>query len=144
MAKPGDRVKITAKKGSEEGILMPSPDKDTLLLKLDSGYNVGFDQKEVSKITVLAKAAAKKKIVAKITKNPNLPTIAILHTGGTIASKVDYRTGGVASEFSPEELLSLFPELKDIANLESELIAQMWSDDLRFAHFSLIAKAIVR
>ena len=144
MAKPGDRVKITAKKGSEEGILMPSPDKDTLLLKLDSGYNVGFDQKEVSKITVLAKAAAKKKIVAKITKNPNLPTIAILHTGGTIASKVDYRTGGVASEFSPEELLSLFPELKDIANLESELIAQMWSDDLRFAHFSLIAKAIER
>ena len=57
---------------------------------------------------------------------------------------MDYRTGAVASEFSPEELLSLFPELKDIANLESELISQMWSDDLRFAHFSLIAKAIER
>src|SRR3989344_5111057 len=144
MAQPGDRVKITAKKGSEEGILMPSSDKNTLLLKLDSGYNVGFDKKEVSKITVLAKATAKKKVVAKITQNPNLPTIAILHTGGTIASKVDYRTGGVASEFSPEELLLLFPELKDIANLESELISQMWSDDLRFTHFSLIAKAIER
>src|SRR3989344_4107713 len=144
MAQAGDRVKIITKRGAEEGILMPSSDKNILLLKLDNGYNAGFIKKEVSKITVLTKAAAKKKTVTKITKNPQLPTIAILHTGGTIASKVDYRTGAVASEFSPEELLSLFPELKDIANIESELISQMWSDDLRFAHFSLIAKAIER
>ncbi|MDP3698833.1 MAG: Glu-tRNA(Gln) amidotransferase subunit GatD [Nanoarchaeota archaeon] len=142
MAQPGDRVKISAKRGAEEGILMPSPDKNTLLLKLDNGYNVGFNKKEVSKITAISKAAPKKKTASKISKNPHLPTIAILHTGGTIASKVDYRTGGVASEFSPQELLSLFPELQHIANIESELISQMWSDDLRFAHFSLIAKAI--
>jgi len=144
MAQAGDRVKIITKRGAEEGILMPSSDKNILLLKLDNGYNAGFIKKEVSKITVLTKAAAKKKAASKVVKNPHLPTIAILHTGGTIASKVDYRTGGVASEFSPEELLSLFPELKDIANIESELISQMWSDDLRFAHFSLIAKAIER
>src|SRR3989344_5463245 len=144
MAQAGDRVKIITKRGAQEGILMPSSDKNILLLKLDNGYNAGFIKKEVSKITVLTKAAAKKKAASKVVKNPHLPTIAILHAGGTIASKVDYRTGGVASEFSPEELLSLFPELKDIANIESELISQMWSDDLRFAHFSLIAKAIER
>jgi len=142
MAKSGDKVKIITAKKSEEGILMPSPNKKTVLLKLDNGYNVGFDKKDVSKVTVLAKAATKKKTSTKMTKNPRLPTIAILHTGGTIASKVDYRTGGVASEFGPEELISLFPELQEIANLESELIAQMWSDDLRFIHFTLIAKAI--
>ncbi len=144
MAQAGDRVKLTTKKGSEEGILMPSTDKNTILLKLDSGYNVGFEKKAVSKITTIAKTTERKKTASKISKNPNLPTIAILHTGGTIASKVDYRTGAVATEFSPEELLSLFPELRDIANIESELIAQMWSDDLRFAHFSLIAAAIER
>lgn len=163
MAQPGDRVKITTKpskeqrflrgtnemlshsvRGSEEGILMPSSDKNAILLKLDSGYNIGFDAKDVSRITIISKATAKKKTAAKITKNPHLPTIAILHTGGTIASKVDYRTGAVATEFSPEELVSLFPELQHIANIESELISQMWSDDLRFAHFSLIAKAIER
>lgn len=144
MAQAGDRVKISGKKSSEEGILMPNSDKNTVLLKLDSGYNVGFERKEVSKMVVLAKATLKQKTVSKITKNPHLPTIAILHTGGTIASKVDYRTGAVASEFSPEELLSLFPELQDIANIESELLSQMWSDDLRFAHFSLVAKAIER
>jgi len=144
MAQAGDRVKISAKRGAEDGILMPSPDKNTILLKLDSGYNVGFEKKAVSKITLIAKATANKKPVSKIAQNPHLPTIAILHTGGTIASKVDYRTGAVATEFSPEELLSLFPELQSIANIESELISQMWSDDLRFAHFSLIAKAIER
>ncbi len=145
MAKPGDRVKATAKKGSEEGILMPSSDKNIILLKLDNGYNVGFDKKEVAKISVIKiKETGKKRPLLKIIRNPLLPTIAILHTGGTIASKVDYRTGGVASEFSPEELISLFPELQQIANIESELIAQMWSDDLRFAHFPLIAKAIER
>lgn len=145
MAKPGDRVKITRKKGSEEGILMPSSNKNIILLKLDNGYNIGFEKKEVTKMSVLkSKETEQKKSLPKIIKNPNLPTIAILHTGGTIASKVDYRTGGVAAEFAPEELISLFQELQQIANIESELIAQMWSDDLRFAHFSLIAKAIER
>ncbi|MBI3290662.1 Glu-tRNA(Gln) amidotransferase subunit GatD, partial [Candidatus Falkowbacteria bacterium] len=144
MAASGDRVKVISKKRSEEGILMPSFGKNSILLKLDSGYNVGFEKKEVTKITVIAKGTEKKKLAQKLKKNPHLPTIAILHTGGTIASKVDYRTGGVATEFSPEELLSLFPELKGLADIESELIAQMWSDDLRFAHFSLIAAAIER
>ncbi|MEK6899536.1 MAG: asparaginase domain-containing protein, partial [Nanoarchaeota archaeon] len=144
MAKPGDRVKVSTKKGAEEGILMPSSDKNTVILKVDNGYNIGFEKKEVTKMSVIKTKETKNKPLSKIARNPNLPTIAILHTGGTIASKVDYRTGGVASEFSPEELISLFPELQHIANIESELIAQMWSDDLRFAHFSLIAKAIER
>ena len=100
MANSGERVKITTKRGSEEGMLMPSQNKNSLLLKLDNGYNIGFNKKEVSKITVVTKAVAVKKSLAKITKNPHLPTIAILHTGGTIASKVDYRTGAVANEFS--------------------------------------------
>lgn len=87
MAKPGDRVKITRKKGSEEGILMPSSNKNIILLKLDNGYNIGFE-KEVTKMSVLkSKETEQKKSLPKIIKNPNLPTIAILHTGGTIASK---------------------------------------------------------
>ena len=45
MAKPGDRVKITRKKGSEEGILMPSSNKNIILLKLDNGYNIGFEKR---------------------------------------------------------------------------------------------------
>ena len=149
MANPGDKVKIVTKKTTEkgilksmeEGILVPSFNEQVVLLKLDNGYNIGFDKKEILSITVLEKATPLPLSSIKETKK-NLPTIAILHTGGTIASKVDYRTGGVATEYGPQELLNLFPELGEIAHIESELVASMWSDDLRFAHFGLIAKAI--
>ncbi len=142
-AKAGDLVKITAKTGTEEGILMPSPNKNIIIIKLDNGYNMGFEKKDIIEISVLKKSSAEKnKIPEKMAFNRNLPTISILHTGGTIASRVDYKTGAVTTAFSPEELVGMFPELKEIANIESELIAQMWSDDLRFRHFSLIAGKI--
>ncbi|MBI2146553.1 Glu-tRNA(Gln) amidotransferase subunit GatD [Candidatus Woesearchaeota archaeon] len=143
MLKPGDKVKVMTKKKTEEGTLMPSPQKEVVLVKLGSGYNVGFLKKEVTKMVEVSKAVKlpTKSALAE-TPRPGLPTLAVLHTGGTIASKADYRTGGVAAEFSPKELLALFPELKDIANIHSELIAQMWSDDLRFKHFAVIAKKI--
>jgi glutamyl-tRNA(Gln) amidotransferase subunit D len=142
MPQPGDEVRVTTKKGSEEGTLMPSFEEEVVLIKLKSGYNMGFKRKDVSQITLLQKGKEKKQEKVKVTQDTTLPTIAILHTGGTIASKVDYRTGGVGSEFTPEELISLFPELKKIANVKSELIAQMWSDDLRFPHFTLIAQTV--
>jgi glutamyl-tRNA(Gln) amidotransferase subunit D len=150
MSQPGDKVKLITEKEEVEGLLIPSPKKEIVILKLDNGYNVGYPKEQIKDIVVIkefkklpkpdkTQVSSNKKIIQK---NKKLPTISILHTGGTIASKVDYRTGGVSSDFSPEELISLFPELSDIANIESELISQMWSDDLRFAHFSIIAKAI--
>jgi len=142
MPNPGDRVKVSTLKSTEEGILMPSYDEKAVLIKLDNGYNIGFKKEEIKKITVIKKASKTVKKSQKLTPNKSLPNIALLHTGGTIASKVDYRTGGVVASFKPEDLLEMFPELFSIANIQSELIAQMWSDDLRFAHFSLIAKKI--
>ncbi|MBI4152201.1 Glu-tRNA(Gln) amidotransferase subunit GatD [Candidatus Woesearchaeota archaeon] len=143
MPQHGDIVKVTTKKGTEQGMLMPSPQKDVVLIKLDTGYNLGFKKQDVKSLIVVEKSKETKAVVSKpISPSKNLPIISILHTGGTIASKVDYRTGGVKSDFGPEELVSLFPELKQIANIKSELISQMWSDDLRFKHFTLIAKKI--
>ncbi|MBI2666497.1 Glu-tRNA(Gln) amidotransferase subunit GatD [Candidatus Woesearchaeota archaeon] len=151
MPHPGDSVKITTEKDTLEGILLPSFEKGVILIKLKNGYNIGFTEKEIKKIEVLQgreqnkeEGKNEKKERRELKKNTVLPTIVILHTGGTIASKVDYRTGGVTSAFSPEELISLFPELAKIVHIESELVAQMWSDDLRFAHFTLIAQAIER
>lgn len=141
-AMEGDKVRILTKKENVEGVLMPSSSKDVIMLKLDNGYNIGFPKGDVKRIDLLEKCKSLQKVPSRLPMKKNLPTIAILHTGGTIASKVDYRTGGVASEFSPEELVGLFPELKEIANVKSELISQMWSDDLRFKHFSLIAEKI--
>jgi glutamyl-tRNA(Gln) amidotransferase subunit D len=142
-AKPGDKVKVIMADEIREGILMPNQGTDAVIIKLDNGYNIGIDNKKIKEIEVLEKF---KSISIKrkddIKKDSKKPTIAILHTGGTIASKVDYRTGAVYSSFNPEDLLEMFPEMFDIANFSSKLIANMWSDDLRFKHFEIIAKAI--
>jgi glutamyl-tRNA(Gln) amidotransferase subunit D len=143
---PGDLIKVITKKETLEGVLIPSPDlsqKQTLILKLKNGYNIGISKKNIKKIQIIKKYKKSKDRKKKvIKKNKKLPTISILHTGGTIASKVDYHTGGVVSKFTPEELISMFPELKEIANIKSRLMKNMWSQDMRFCHYNLIAKEI--
>ena len=142
MEKPGDKVKITCDKEEYVGILVDKK-KDTTVVKLENGYNIGIENKKIKKIDVLEKGKELEiKYSTKTEKKKGLPNISILHTGGTIASKVDYRTGAVYSSFKPEDLLGMFPELGGIANFESSLISNMWSDDLRFKHLSVIAEAI--
>ena len=99
MAEPGDRVKAMTNDGSFEGILMPGSN-NSVFIKLDSGYNIGIDSKKISSLKVLGRGMKKKDEVKQVKKKNNLPSIAILHTGGTIASKVDYRTGGVSAGYS--------------------------------------------
>ncbi|MBU0460483.1 MAG: Glu-tRNA(Gln) amidotransferase subunit GatD [Nanoarchaeota archaeon] len=163
MPHPGDRVKIVTKKSTEEGILMPTPDKNTVIIKLDNGYNLGFEKKDVTKIEILEEKKEHemkkplhfssenesnvrfhepKKEPKEIKKNKALPTIAILHTGGTIASKVDYSTGAVTAKFTAEDTLEMFPELKNIANLETELVSNMMSEDMHFSDYQKIAQAV--
>jgi len=141
-AKPGDRVKVITNSDIKEGILMPNEETEAVVIKLDNGYNVGIDNKKVKEIKVIEKYKEKQTHPEKPKKDSKKPTIAILHTGGTIASKVDYRSGGVIVRFSPEEILKMFPELHDIANIKSRLIARMFSEDMRFKHYSMMCKAI--
>src|SRR3989344_8927687 len=103
--KEGDKVRIATNNESFEGILMPSDDKFAVI-KLSSGYNVGVNRDRIKELSFIEKLESEEESVSKkSSKNPRLPIISILHTGGTIASKVDYKTGGVISRFSPEELL---------------------------------------
>ncbi len=152
----GDVIKVeTINEGTDkdkiyEGILMPRPEifeKGYIILKLENGYNIGIDENKIKKITVIKKNKNLNESTLTINNKPqtkiqNLPKISILHTGGTIASRVDYRSGGVVAAFSPEDIVSMFPELGEIANIDSELIANMWSDDLRFSHLKLIANVL--
>lgn len=142
MAKPGDKVKVITKKEKVEGILMPSTDPKAVIIKLESGYNLGLKKKEVKSLVVIKKSKETRAVVKKISKDKNLPTLAILHTGGTIASKVDYNSGGVIARFSAEDLVEMFPELSKIANVETELVANMMSEDMRFSDYQKIAQAV--
>ncbi len=144
MAEVGDKVKIVTKKRSEEGILMPSHEKGVVILKLSNGYNIGFEKKEISEIKLIKKKKEVSVKTKKVVGKKSLPTIAILNCGGTIASKVDYETGGVVAKFSAEDLMEMFPEIRKIANIEAVTVAQMMSEDMGFADYQKIAVAIKR
>ena len=142
-AKAGDRVKVVTSDEIKEGILMPNNETDSVVIKLDNGYNIGIEKKNVKEIKVTEKYKSKETVTKKeAKKDSKKPTITILHTGGTIASKVNYETGGVISQFSPAELIEMFPEIKKTANFDSKLIEQMFSEDMRFEHYKTIANAV--
>ncbi|MBI4144924.1 Glu-tRNA(Gln) amidotransferase subunit GatD [Candidatus Woesearchaeota archaeon] len=141
MHKAGDRVRIVTNDESIEGILLPD-ESHYHVVKLDSGYNIGVDKKRVKDVKVLEAHKEKREKEHVVAAKKGLPSITILHTGGTIASKVDYETGAVTSRFTPDEILALFPELRDIANIDSRLVRNMASDDMRFAHYNILAKEV--
>ncbi|MEM4282148.1 MAG: Glu-tRNA(Gln) amidotransferase subunit GatD [Candidatus Woesearchaeota archaeon] len=141
-AAAGDRVRIETTDASYEGLLMPE-EEGFLVLKLDSGYNIGIAKGNVLSINLIEKKRELQAAKVKIPKK-GLPTISILHTGGTIASKVDYATGAVVARFSPEELLAQFPEIWEIANVSSRLVMNIFSEDMRFHHWNILAQEIVK
>ncbi len=140
---PNNKVKISTRDSRTfEGIVLPDSTDKKVVLKLSSGYNIGILNSNIVEIKRLTNSKNLKKKLPKLKINKKLPTISILHTGGTIASKVDYETGAVESQFSPEDIISMFPEIKDLANIESKLVRNMWSSNMNFNHYNLLAKAV--
>ncbi len=142
--KQGDLVEVETEKETIKGILMPTPEYvgNVTILKLDSGYNIGIDNTRIKGITLVKAAEEKPKRQKTMKKKPGLPKITILHTGGTVASKVEYKTGAVVAGFKPEDIVEMFPELEDIADIDSRLISNIQSEMMRFAHYNLLAKEI--
>jgi glutamyl-tRNA(Gln) amidotransferase subunit D len=140
--KAGDLVEVKTKDSSYKGVYMPNSTEDKLVLKLDSGYNVGILKKNVTKSKVLKAFFKKKAKKVKVSKKKGKKNITILHTGGTVASKVDYETGGVTAHFTPEDMMEMVPELGKIANIDTKLVAEMMSEDMMFTDYQKILKSI--
>ncbi len=140
--KEGTLIEFEYNKEKISGTVIPTND-NLLNVKLASGYNAGFETDKIKAVKVLgeAKSVGKPKTV-EIKKNPSLPTIAVLHTGGTIASRVNYSTGGVIASFNLEDLITLFPELTTIANIESVFVANIMSEDMSAKDYQAISSAV--
>jgi len=101
--------------GNFSGLILPrseTADADHIVLKLDTGYNIGVRHDKVTKI------------------NPKKPRVKLFGTGGTIASRLDYRTGAVIPAFSPGELYGSVPELADICNMETKKLYGVFSENM--------------
>jgi len=114
-------------------------------LKLHNGYNVGIAVKTIESITELGRREAHYKIPEKaFPVDPDKPYVKLLGTGGTIASRLDYRTGAVIPAFSPGELYGSVPELADICNLDTEKLYGVFSENMGPDQWKGTAEAIVR
>jgi len=130
-------VKVKYGTGFLEGLLIQ--EKPQYIVKLDSGYNIVLDRKLVKDVQELKKESKPTKL-AKPAKARSGKKITVLHTGGTIASKVDYSTGAVIAQFNPEEFLDLYPEIE--GDVSSRLIRNMQSEMMRFQHYNILGKAV--
>ncbi len=140
----GDKIKIITKKDEcVKGVFVPSEDDSFITLKLDSGYNQSFSESNIKSHLLIESAKPNKKKEYQIKQNENLPLIKLIHIGGTIASKIDYQTGGVKAQIKPEELFQEIPELTDICRIKTKELLNILSENVRFEHFNMIAKEIL-
>jgi glutamyl-tRNA(Gln) amidotransferase subunit D len=147
----GDTVTIKTHDREISGILMPryeSADKNHIVIKLKSGYNIGFRTDKIQSIAKIIDSFQQSSTGYKIQDSKNNvqkkahPKIALLGTGGTIASKVDYRTGGVTPALSASEIYTSVPELANYAVVEPEVVLKEYSENLNPAHWTIIANKI--
>ena len=139
----GDSIKIISDL-TYEGILMPryeTSEDSHIVLKLKSGYNIGIELSEIKDIEKISSTKVVEEESVKKTDS-SLPKILLLSTGGTIASKVDYRTGAVTPALTAADLNDAVPEIAEIANIDAEVLFSEYSENLQPEHWVETAKKI--
>ena len=135
-------VKTWAGEASHEGLSLPSAGPKLVTMKLVNGYNISYPESMVQNIEILDSVDIEEvEIIPPKPQDESLPLVHLIHTGGTIASKVDYKTGAVSARFEPDELLDAVPELRSIARINAVKLGNMWSDDIRPRHWNRMLKA---
>ena len=141
-------VRITTSDGEFSGIILPRSeiaDDRHVVLKLTNGYNIGLEVSTIEAIEEYGSKEAHYEIPKKeFPFDPLKPNVVLLGTGGTIASRLDYRTGAVIPAFSPGELYGAVPELADICNLKTDKLYGVFSENITPEHWSGTAEAIKR
>jgi len=137
---------IKTTRGDFRGIVLPRSENDDdshIVLKLITGYNVGIAVENVLDIQEFGYKEAHYKIPEKqFPFSKEKKNVKLLGTGGTIASRLDYRTGAVIPAFSPGELYGAVPELADICNLSTEKLFAVFSENMGPEQYKGLAKAI--
>jgi glutamyl-tRNA(Gln) amidotransferase subunit D len=109
------------------------------VVKLDSGYNIGVPDRVCRFIERPAPVTPRQQ---EPVQDRGLPALSIVSTGGTIASRIDYRTGSVTSQFNASDILIAIPELAAIANYRTIPLATILSENMTPAIWQELARAV--
>jgi glutamyl-tRNA(Gln) amidotransferase subunit D len=144
----GDIIRVSSKGKVYEGILIPRPELGEgtiVIVKMKSGYNVGIKVTKDVKLEKVGKGTKPTFASPPIPKqNPALPHVVIMSTGGTIASRVDYRTGAVRSAISASDLYGVVPELADVARVDTEIVFSLYSENITQKQWTELAETVAK
>jgi glutamyl-tRNA(Gln) amidotransferase subunit D len=140
------QAEVVTSRGDFKGTVLPRSENDDdqhIVLKIATGYNIGIDIATITGMTETGYKKANYKIPEKeFPITPGLPRVKLLGTGGTIASRLDYRTGAVIPAFTPGELYGAVPELADICNLTTDKLFAVFSENMGPEQYKTLAVAI--
>lgn len=142
-AAEGDTIRISGDGRDISGVLQPSGEfshPDVLVVKMDSGYDVGVRITPSMNVNIIAKGEVKTIPSRVPSKGKGLPRVAILGTGGTISSYADQRTGAVHPALSAEDLLNTVPEIADICDVNAEAVFSIFSENMSVDNWQQLAE----
>ncbi len=142
--KVGDIIRVRTD-SDYSGTVMPRyehTDDEHIVLKLKNGYNVGLEINKISKVEYLLTTQGSQGEHIQPKFDSALLKVLLLSTGGTIASRIDYRTGSVTPALSAQDLNASVPELSEIANIDAEVLFSEYSENLTPEHWVKIAQKL--
>jgi glutamyl-tRNA(Gln) amidotransferase subunit D len=144
----GDTISIIQGEAEHTGVLMPrsqiGSDSVHIVIKLSSGYNLGIRINQETTVRRVKTGTRKQVVPTEIRpETESLPRVSILSTGGTIASKVDYRTGAVNPALTAQDLYDTVPELQNYANVRAKVLMSVLSENIRPKDWAKMARDIV-
>lgn len=146
--KTWNQLRIKKGEAVYEGLLLPRSEHtadDYVTIKVDTGYNLGVHIDDDTIIEIVGYQKGEYKLPPLDAKpEKDLPKVTLLGTGGTVASRLDYRTGAVLPAFTPEELFSAVPELTNIVDLTPKTLYEILSENFRPEYWVKTAEAIAK
>jgi len=140
---PGDYVKLRLAKEEVEGRVLESADGSIVLLKLKTGYNVGIANENILAGRVLRKFKAVEEKFEVPAGKKGLPTLGLVVTGGTIAAKLNPKTGGVHWLTDVNEFAKFYPELFKMVNVKKiDVPFMIASESMSWEHWKRIAESV--
>ena len=140
----GKKVRVALEKQEFRGTVLETYDPSILLLKLKSGYNIGIEKTKIKNIEEIKEKAEVREEIKELKFKANLPEVAVIVTGGTISSRVDYKTGGVMPLTKPEDIIATAPKLGEIINPVITSPFMIWSENISADDWKALAKTVER
>ncbi|MCQ5376834.1 MAG: Glu-tRNA(Gln) amidotransferase subunit GatD [Candidatus Methanomethylicia archaeon] len=143
----GDALIAKNEKLSVSGILMPRSELDDdrhIVIKLKDGYNLGISVESLTLQRLQPEEPRRTAPAVEAKSKPGLPKVAIISTGGTIASRVDYKTGAVSPALTAGDLYQSVPELGEIAEIRTEILYSLLSENISPENWKSMAQSVYR